>query len=258
MNQRLVKMAQEAVHVTTSRHYRAPSGRVVKLPDGRGSIYHPPDQPLNPLPQLLLETVIQVTQQSTLAALRDQNPNSKVAALNFASARNPGGGFLRGAVAQEESIARSSTLIGGLKDSPYYTANRAQRSGLYTDGIIYSPEVWVFRDDRGQILEEPFKGAFITAPAVNVGALNAGEHEFVHDVMTRRSRRILEVAAHHGTEVLILGAWGCGVFGNNPRTVASMFADHLSGGFSSIFDKVVFPIPGGGQNLQGFMEVLGC
>ena len=256
MSQRFVRMAQEAVKTTISRQYRAPSGRVLQLPAEKGAIYHPPEDRLNPLPQMYLESVIQVTAQSTLAALRDQNPNMRTAALNFASGKNPGGGFLRGAIAQEESIARSSTLIGGLKDSPFYTTNRQQRSGLYTDGIIYSPEVWVFRDDHGHVLEEPYKGAFITSPAVNVGALSSGEYGSVQEIMTRRSRRILEVAAHYQTEVLILGAWGCGVFGNRPRDVATMFADHLSGEFRGIFDKVVFPIYGGGPTLRAFEETL--
>jgi len=251
MSQRLIRMAKEAVQTTMSRQYRTPSGKLLQLPPEQGAVYHPPDEPLNPLPQLYLESVIQVTQQSTLAALRDhQDPNSKVAALNFASAKNPGGGFLRGTVAQEESIARSSTLIGGLKDSPFYEVNRAERSGLYTDGIIYSPEVWVFRDDHGHLLNQPYKGAFITSPAVNRGALEGNEHSHANAVMAGRARRILDVAAHHGTEILILGAWGCGVFGNNAREVAGIFAAHLNSDFSGIFDKVVFPIYGGGPPFQ--------
>jgi len=249
-------MAKEAVQITVSRQYRAPSGRAVQLPAEKGSTYHPPEDQLNPLPQMWAESVIQVTTQSTLAALRDQNPNARVTALNFASAKNPGGGFLRGAVAQEESIARSSTLIGGLKDSPYYAANRYERSGLYTDGIIYSPEVWVFRDDNGRVLEKPYKGAFITCPAVNVGALTMDEPTYAHATMMRRGRRILEVAAHYQTEVLILGAWGCGIFGNRPRDVATMFAAYLNREFSGIFDKVVFPIYGGGPTLWAFQEAL--
>jgi uncharacterized protein (TIGR02452 family) len=199
--------------------------------------------------------VVQVTTQSTTAALRDQNPNMRATALNFASAKNPGGGFLRGTTAQEETIARASTLYKGLFGSPYYQANRRQRGGLYTDGVIYSPEVWVFCDDNGMVLEQPYKGAFITTPAVNYNALMTGEPLLVAATMTRRGRRILEIADYHGTDVLILGAWGCGVFGNDPSFVARMFASHLNGDFRGHFTKVVFPIYGGGATHRVFEKV---
>lgn len=252
----LQHMAQEAVSISASRKYVDHSGRTHHLPPEQGSIYYDPDQlGLLPYPvnQPWQETVFRVTQQTTLAAMRGHEGN--VTALNFASAKNPGGGFLRGAQAQEESIARSSTLYAGLKGSPYYDANRLQRSGLYTDGVIFSPEVWVFRDDHGNFLEEPYAGAIITAPAVNRNALMEGELMEVEPTMVRRGHRILEVAGHHKTDVLILGAWGCGVFGNDPGFVANMWRNHLvRGDFRGAFREVIFAIPGG-ANHRIFQQV---
>jgi len=251
----LVKLAQEAVSIGESRKYVTRSGRINQLPKERGSTYHPPDQPLRELPQRRRDTVIEVTEESTLACLgRHRHPVLRIAALNFASAKNPGGGFLRGTKAQEESIARASTLYAGIKGSPYYEANTFH-PGLYTDGIIWSPEVWVFRDDHGFLLDEPYSGAFITSPAVNHNSLRSGDLSQVQAVMVRRGRRILEVASHYMVDTLILGAWGCGVFGNDPSFVAQMFANHLNGDFNGVFGKVVFPIYGGGGSHRAFKAV---
>ena len=92
------------------------------------------------------QTVFNLTNTTTLAEagnlLNKQNGN--VTCLNFASAKNPGGGFLNGSQAQEESLARSSTLYPTLlKNEIYYTINRQNRSSLYTDHMIYSPKVLV-------------------------------------------------------------------------------------------------------------------
>jgi uncharacterized protein (TIGR02452 family) len=77
--------------------------------------------------------------------------------LNFASAKNPGGGFLNGARAQEESLARSSALYPCLRKSGMYDHHRASGDCLYTDWMIVSPEVPVYRDDEtGALLGEAF------------------------------------------------------------------------------------------------------
>ena len=93
-----------------------------------------------------------------------------IGVLNFASAKNPGGGFLNGAMAQEESLAASSTLYKTLiAHEEYYQKNRAQRSMMYTNHAIYSPDVVFFRDGRFQLVEKPFKASVLTLPAVNMG-----------------------------------------------------------------------------------------
>lgn len=171
-----------------------------------------------------------------------------IAVLNFASARHPGGGFLKGAQAQEETLARSSGLYLSLKKcSGYYEYHRTHRSALYSDRMIWSPTCPVFRTDEGNLLERYYKVSFITSPAPNAGAVRRNEPENVREikpVLRRRSARILSLALHHGCKAIVLGAWGCGVFQNNPQTVSGIFRNHLgpTGSFHKKFQKVLFSV----------------
>jgi uncharacterized protein (TIGR02452 family) len=184
--------------------------------------------------------------EETLAVLDRGLRN--VACLNFASAKNPGGGFLRGSQAQEESLARSSGLYACIsRMNGYYAANRSCGTALYTDHIIYSPRVPVFRDDAGGLLDEPYLVSFITAPAVNAGAVRKNEPARVPEilpVMRRRAEHVLKVALAHGDRHLILGAWGCGVFQNDPADIAHVFGALLleSDDFRDNFCSVVFAV----------------
>jgi uncharacterized protein (TIGR02452 family) len=203
------------------------------------------------------ECIIEVTPESTFAAARRLIVNEgikNVACLNFASAKNPGGGFLKGADSQEETLSRASGLYTSLTSKmEMYTANRNFDSCLYTDNMIYSPLVPVFRDDQDQLLDEPYLVSIITAPAVNAGAVKTNEPHRVDDIpaiMFSRIEKLLSLAVSQGQTTLILGAWGCGVFKNDAREVAAWFAQHLqSKQFSKAFSRVVFAIysPSGKQ-----------
>jgi uncharacterized protein (TIGR02452 family) len=116
----------------------------------------------------------------------------------------------------------------------------------YTDRVIYAPVVPVFRDDKGTLLDEPYPVSFLTAAAPNTGALARNQPEYLPEVpaiLARRAARILAVAAAHGHRRLVLGAWGCGVFANDPGTVAAAFAGALRSALW--FDTVVFAVLGG-------------
>jgi len=54
--------------------------------------------------------------------------------------------------------------------------------------------------------------------------------------------RVLAIAAIHGHEALVLGAWGCGVFGNDGREIAELFRAALDGPFAAMFSEVVFAV----------------
>ncbi|GAA1997331.1 TIGR02452 family protein [Catenulispora subtropica] len=171
-----------------------------------------------------------------------------VAILNFASARNPGGGYLGGARAQEEDLCRSSALYTTLLEArDYYDAHRQDRDTRYSHRVIYSPDVPVYRDNDTRLLDEPYYVSYLTSPAPNAGALArhepgaAGELE---GLITERAGRVLAVAAHHEVRALVLGAWGCGVFRNDPTMVARAFRGHLTGGgaFEGRFPRVVFAV----------------
>jgi uncharacterized protein (TIGR02452 family) len=191
-------------------------------------------------------TAIEVTAETTqVAAHRLAHiEKQRIALLNFASARNPGGGFVKGAKAQEEDIARCSGLYPCLLTQPaYYERNRAQRSLLYTDHIIYSPDVPFFRTRSRELLDHFFLASVITAPAPNAGQI-ALHHEDadVEACLRRRAGYVLAVAAAHEHRALVLGAWGCGVFRNDPAMVADVFGHWLENDYRGAFDRVVFAI----------------
>lgn len=200
---------------------------------------------------------IEVTKETTLmAAKRLKDLDDNVAVLNFASAKKPGGGFLNGSVAQEETIARASTLYDTLTkyNDTFYKYNIGRNSPYYTDRIIYSPNVIVFKNDACVLLGEPYKINIITSPAVNAGEVyeknnrNADAdlnkiEEKIFNVMEERIRRIIKIAIINGNTSIVLGAFGCGVFRNKIEDIASMFKEVLIGeGYASFFTNITFAV----------------
>ncbi|MDY0812950.1 TIGR02452 family protein [Kitasatospora purpeofusca] len=168
-----------------------------------------------------------------------------VGVLNFASARNPGGGYLRGARAQEEDLCRSALLYTCLLEAPdYYEAHRASGDLRYSHRVIVSPGVPVIRGEDGGLLARPYPVTFLTSPAPNAGqlALRAEDGGVdVRGVLAERAERVLAAAARHGIRALVLGAWGCGVFRNDPAEVAEAFELALAR-YGAAFDRVVFAV----------------
>lgn len=195
-------------------------------------------------------TAFDVRNETTLAVARRlvAAEEGEVGCLNFASAKNAGGGFLGGSQAQEESLARSSALYPTLLRCPeYYEANARCRTAFYTEHVIHSPAVPVFRDDDGTLLEGPYRVGFVTSPAVNAGAVRKNEphrEDEILPAMRRRIGHVLTVFAARGYRHVVLGAWGCGVFRQSPAEVAGLFAEALTEGgrFAGRFASVTFAV----------------
>jgi uncharacterized protein (TIGR02452 family) len=245
MSGRLREIARQTVAIAQAGEYRDGAGAPVAIAVSAavaGTRHYTPEDNLPTPGGPGVVPTIEVTRESTLVAAR--RLGGDVACLVFASAKNPGGGFLGGAKAQEEGIARASALYPCLLAAPdFYAFHRDQRDLRYSDRVIYSPAVPVFRDDKGVLLDQPYRTAFLTAAAPNLGAILRNQPEDAADVpavLARRARRVLRVAAAHGHRCLVLGAWGCGVFRNDPVTVANAFADALRE--VDQFDRVVFAI----------------
>jgi uncharacterized protein (TIGR02452 family) len=244
----LVQVAQETVEILRRGWYDVPGARVVLTDDIKSciasSVYYPEGAKLPPIPDRSSgKLIITVTDETTSQASRRLRKESPCI-LNFASAKNPGGGFLRGAKAQEEDLARVSSLYAPLAQHPdYYLINRASANGpLYTDGLIISPGVSFFRDENLQLVQYPWKVSVVTCPAPNVGESEITAKR-THTILKRRAHAVLTaMASQSGTA--ILGAWGCGVFGNDPEMVAGVFQDHLAGDFALAFNHMIFAIPG--------------
>lgn len=244
-------LGQQAVRILEAGQYTNRRGETVFLADAvarsvAGTCSYPPEVAVAETHSLTWETVFEVRNESTLAAARRLHSGGlRPAALNFASARSPGGGFLNGARAQEESLARCSGLYACLVDQPMYPFHRARQDALYTHYVIYSPDVPVFCDDKGEFLDSFYLCSFLTSPAVNAKVILAEEphrRSEIREVMAERIRKVLAVAVCHHHDALVLGAWGCGVFGNDCAEIAELFQQALSGPFHGAFRHVLFAV----------------
>ncbi|MFG3409981.1 TIGR02452 family protein [Streptomyces sp. NPDC048142] len=255
MSARLRGIARETEAVVEAGRYRNAAGQDVSIERDVTAalsgtrLYGPAPVPVDALGTDRVPD-IEVTGESSLAAARRMTGEApgRVAVLNYASARNPGGGYLNGAQAQEEALCRGSALHATLLRAPeYYAHHRAERSAFYTDRVIHSPAVPVFRDDRGRFLDAPYTVGFLTSPAPNAGVIQRQTPEEAHRIpaaLASRAERVLEVAAGRGYRRLVLGAWGCGVFRNDPAQVAAAFRTLLGAGgrFGGHFEQIVFGI----------------
>ena len=254
-------IAKETVDILERGYYTAPSGLTIDISGDlrhavEGSrLYRPTNFPqqiggCGAEPDLSSGMAIDVTAETTLEAARRLSlaGHPDICCLNFASAKNPGGGFLSGSQAQEESLARSSGLYACIAPiREMYDYNRSLGTSLYSDYMIYSPAVPVFRNDEGDLLESPYSISIITSPAVNAGAVRQNEPNRVPQIrptLAARMEKLLWVASEQRQRTLVLGAWGCGVFANDPAMIAELFHDALGPGgkFNGCFDRIVHAV----------------
>ncbi len=205
---------------------------------------------------LCIENVIDA--DSISAAFMCYEEGKHMAILNFASYLHPGGGFLRGSKAQEEALCHESTLYNVLKEfQDYYEYNEKHKNkSMYTDRAIFSPDV-VFEHDRRMR-----KISVLTCASPNFSA--AGQNFRVTaaantSVLWQRIRFILDILNAQSVDIAILGAFGCGVFGQNPMEVASIFKEESAQTAWGRPIRLVYAIPQGRRdnNLQEFRKVFG-
>lgn len=194
-------------------------------------------------------TEISVEPLTTTDAIIKYSTNNCVA-LNFASFKYPGGGFIKGSIAQEEAICHDSFLYNVLSADKFkdmYAANRLkenQNNGLYTNFGIYSPNIVFEKYEQFDSVLQEAKCDIITVAAPNLSAYNKGENAEYISTMHRRIKFVLDIAKRHNIETLILGAFGCGVFKNDPTFVSTIFRELLNSGNYN-FKKVIFAVPAG-------------
>lgn len=177
----------------------------------------------------------------SIAQKEAEEGKEKILVLSAADTLVPGGNAREGT--NEQDLCRRSTLIkslGSRRAKKYYEYSKGLRSFLYSDAVIISPNVEVFKDSKGDPLTESFIVAVIscTPPGLKKQPLSRPGYE---NIMTNRIDGILTIAEDMGYKNLILGAWGCGVFGGGPETVSRIFRKELDT-FSS-FVSVTFAIP---------------
>ena len=197
--------------------------------------------------------------------VRKKNPAAKIAVHNFASATTPGGGVVKGSHAQEEALCRCSTLYPALNTDEnwirYYKFHRDRRDSIYTDACIFSPDVIVFKSDTDIPEFLPPKN-WLTVDVITCAAPNLRFTQISNDELLelheKRIQHFLTVAAYHGAEIFITGAFGCCAFKNNPRIVAQAFKNILPE-FDGAFKEIIFAVycpPRDAQNFDVFKKVL--
>ena len=247
------------------------STRIISDPeDFRGEKYY--DDP----------AIIKVTNRDTFTAAKEYaniiNSTNEgfVGVLNFASSTNPGGGVTKGSTAQEECLCRCSNLYLTLYQEKcireYYNINKKYMSNLGSDAIIYSRNVYVFKDKDYNMLpvEDRFYVDVLTCAAPNLRENPRNQYnsdaseekltltdEELYNIHVKRARNILNVAIKNEDDYLILGAFGCGAFRNNPEIVAKAYKDVLQD-YMYCFKVIDFAIIDGkySNNYEIFKRIL--
>lgn len=244
------------------------------------AFYKAEDYPSLPKRRFDKTTISVVKKRSLDAAISIQRKHLelRIAVHNFASATNPGGGVKHGSRAQEEALCRCSTLYPVLNTEEnwnrYYSVNRGRGSSLYDDACIYTPEIIICKSDIDKPSRLP-RDKWDLVDMITVAAPNLREHpsniynpghaeplkvtdEELFAIQETRLRHMFTVVAHHGAEIFVTGAFGCGAFKNNPEVVANVYKKILPE-FEGYFKEVVFAIycrPNETQNFETFKRIL--
>ena len=202
---------------------------------------------------------MEVVRADTVSALMAHvNSGGRTALLNFASYKHPGGGFMVGSRAQEESLCHESFLYNVLRefDESYYDKNRKDLNrGIYRDRALYTPDVLFMKDGKAK------KCDVVTCAAPNFSVaekfMSRGEN---NTCLRERVRFVLEIAKTERVDTFIVGAWGCGVFKQDPRALAKCFEDECQKVFTDSKIHLIFavipPLPNQTDNLTPFVKLV--
>lgn len=222
------------------------------------------------------ETEITVSKNRSYEAamkLNEQVPGNKIAVMNFANAFHAGGGVTKGSSAQEECLCRTSTLYPllyrrSLRDT-FYKHHHSVNTAKASDALIYTEGVIICKSDedlpKRLPREEWLSVDVITVAAPdlrtqsNIHAALVGNGAFMNDAElfgyhVKRAIHILTCAAAKGADTLVLGAFGCGAFQNNPEIVARAYKIALQE-FPKVFKRIEFAVycsPNDETNYQVF------
>lgn len=196
-------------------------------------------------------TNVSVVPADSIDGLQYLNKYKKTGILNFADYYVPGGMFLKGSTAQEEFLCHNSTLYLALcsKQDTFYTPHVQHcTTALYRNDMLATDRCWVFDANRRMQC-----CSIITCAAPYKTKVAMEDLHLVDETLRVRIDHILRQFAVMQCEQLVLGAYGCGVFSNNPYFVADVFKNWIKN-HNGVFEHVVFAIPKG-SNYYVFMEV---
>lgn len=224
----LINRLKDTLRIIHQGFYIYNSKKVTLSSSNEVKVYLPNDVHDLPIPQPISgkRTRFRVENTDTFTMAR-QGGHENTLALNFANAFHPGGGVRLGVRSQEEDLCRASTLLPALESKEagvYYEYHRNNCDEMASESIMVHPHIEIFKDEDGNLLEEPVQVAVLTCAAPD---MRGGRHGYsktaYKDMFYRRIEGILKVAATLGYQHLVLGAFGCGVFGNDSRLTANLF-----------------------------------
>ncbi len=198
------------------------------------------------------EDALVLAQRKYLELKESGEASPKVLVLNLASATHPGGQTRKGASAQEEDLCRRTSLLLSLESEnakKYYDYNSLRKTHMGSDGVMISPCVEVLKDASADTLFDPFPISVMScaAPMIRMGLEGMSEQEY-KDMLYNRIQGMLLVAASRNYRSLILGAFGCGVYGNDAAVVSDLFYKAIQDfsfhgtGSAKIFDSIDFAV----------------
>lgn len=216
-----------------------------------------------------------LSKKRTFEAASQYARTMKTCVLNFASASNPGGGVVHGSNAQEEALCRCSTLYFNLiadeMAKGFYEPHRTAKNPVHNNDAIFTPRVTVFKSDTDFPATLPesewYEVDVISCAAPNLrrqpsNEMNSGDGdnpvvvspEELRTIHESRLARILDIAAANGEEAVILGAFGCGAFRNDPKVVSAAAAAVVSryGTRFKVIEFAVFCRPEDTRNHDAF------
>ena len=241
---KLIEAFQDTVTFSTSKALRKNTAQAVASSKVYFEHFQSHNHPYNHTAQITVE------ENTSFAAAKKYFSYGKTAVLNFANPVNPGGGVQNGAMAQEECLCRSSNLYACLTTSSlsdYYQYHQTLQNSFYSDRLIYTKEITVFKtDDEIPVLmpeQDWFQVDVITCAAPYIAERKYTNRTALKCLFKSRIKNIFEVAIENGITTLILGAFGCGAFKNPPEVVASAFHEVITENqYEEQFDQIVFAI----------------
>jgi uncharacterized protein (TIGR02452 family) len=189
---------------------------------------------------LTRESIVQMAYR--ICALENK---SKVAILNFASGLKPGGGFLKGSGAQEETICRASGFFPIIFYQDELFNYHHQVENYFSDALLFAPEVpFIFKSEIERA-DPFFICSIISSAAVCYKKLDQNNEtkKKAKEIMKERIRKIIYLAIEQDIEILALGAFGCGNYLNDAQDITTNFKELLiAENLNDYFEQIIFPI----------------
>lgn len=271
-NQR-IEIAKNTVDIVNKGKYKKSNKEIPLYTDMKFKSFLVKENEFSQLPQNTLrqdkKSEVIFTKNGVVKTILDYagEENGKVAVLNFASAKNAGGGYKNGSMSQEEAIAYCSNLEQVLSYdkkvyNDFYMYHRQNSLDFYSSRMIYTENLAVFKDENFGLLDIPIHVDVITSCAVNVRNLKR-QHKTQQvkespKVMEERIEKVIQLAISQKVDTLILGAFGAGVFENSIYKIKNSFEKVLNKKeYKNAFKKIIFAVTDNkGTNNFGVLSTL--